>query len=202
MEQKKGIKEAYAEFFENPDRIKFRDLIKENTGEYNYLDFKEIWIEDGKLAKHILGMANNEGGVIVFGVEEKTDRTLKSIGLSSLEDKTKVSQKLRKFIPEKLMFDIHNFDYAGSEYGPIENMKFQVLIVEYTPDYIPFTSISDGSDIQKNHIYYRNVVNTEDATYEQLQDIINRRIETGHSTKKEFEFRDHLACFQHLLKSY
>jgi hypothetical protein len=36
-EQPKGYKEEFAKFFENPDRIALRNLLKNNTGEHNDL---------------------------------------------------------------------------------------------------------------------------------------------------------------------
>lgn len=193
IEQQKGVKELFANFFEDPDRIKFRDLLKNNTGEYNHIDFKSEWVMGDGLAKHILGFANSKGGVIVFGVAENDDKTLVSLGLNSLKDKTDIKKSVQTFIPEKLVWDIHNFEYNESEYNEIKGRKFQVLIVENTPDYIPFLSLREGDQIKKNEIYYRSVINTEKATHEQVQEIINRRIETGYSTTKEMEFKAHLV---------
>ena len=36
-----SFKEEFAKFCETPDRTKFRELIKQNTGEYNHIDFKK-----------------------------------------------------------------------------------------------------------------------------------------------------------------
>ena len=65
--------------------------------------------------------------------------------------------------------------------------------MEDTPEKIPFLSMRDGDNIKKNVVYYRGSVNTEPATQEQLQEVINRRIDTGYSTTKEMEFRAHLS---------
>ena len=45
MKKSESILEKFVKFFENPDRIKFRELIKNNTGEYPQIEFKENWIE-------------------------------------------------------------------------------------------------------------------------------------------------------------
>lgn len=196
--QSKGFKEEFAKFFEAPDRVKFKELLKNNTGEYNHIDFKEAWLDTEKTAKHILGFANSRGGIIVFGVKENSDKTLTSQGLPELKDKTQIVQSLQSYLPEKLVFDILDFAYADSEYAEIKNKKFQVLIVEDTPPYIPFLSMRDGTGIIKNRIYYRGAINTEEATQEQLQEIINRRIETGYSSTSEDEFKNHLAQLKDL----
>ena len=183
--EKKGMGEDFAKFFEKPDRVAFRELLKNHTGEQKHLDFKEIWIEKSKLARHIIGFANSEGGMIVFGVKED-NKTLTSEGLPNLEGKTEVKQRLRKYIPGQLEYSIHDFEYdAGSEYGPIANKKFQVLIVEDKVSHIPFLSLNNGENIEKNRIYYRGAVNTEEATHDQVQEIINRRIGTNYSTQYE-----------------
>jgi predicted HTH transcriptional regulator len=196
--QKKGVKEEFAKFFESPDRVKFRDLLKNNTGEYNHLDFKAEWIEQEPLAKAILGFANSKGGAVVFGVKENNDNTFEPTGLASLKEKTEVKKSVQSYLPEKINWDIHNFEYNESEYNSIKGKKFQVLIVEDTPHFLPFLSLRDGTELKKNRIYYRGKTNTEEATYEQVQEIISRRIDTSFSTTKAMQFRDHLNQLKEL----
>mgnify|MGYP001618825250 CR=1 FL=1 len=97
-----------------------------------------------------------------------------------------------------MSWDVLNFEYAESEYGPIKGKKFQVLLVEDTPQYIPFLSLREGEHIKKNAIYYRGQTNTEEATHDQVQEILNRRIDTAYSTSKEMRFRDHLNQLKEL----
>jgi predicted HTH transcriptional regulator len=198
MAETKGIKEAFAKFFEDPDRVKFKELVQNNTGEYNHIDFKESWIKDEKLAKNILVFANNRGGIIVFGIKENSDRTLTSTGLDSMEDKAQIIKRARSYIPESLIFDIDNFSFTESEYAEIKGKNFQVLRVEDSPEYIPFLSLKGGNGIKKNVIYYRGSVNTEEATHEQVQEIISRRIDTGYSTTREITLREHLIELRNL----
>lgn len=68
--KRKGLKEAFAQFFENPSREALRQLLVDHTGEHDELDFKSELIEKSQLAKHILAMANKSGGIIIFGVKE------------------------------------------------------------------------------------------------------------------------------------
>lgn len=51
------------------DRQQFARLMEEQEYETDSIDFKEKWIEKGKLAKIILAMANYGGGIIVFGIK-------------------------------------------------------------------------------------------------------------------------------------
>ncbi|NES98920.1 MAG: ATP-binding protein [Desertifilum sp. SIO1I2] len=90
----KGIKEDFAKLFENPSRESLRQLLANNTGEYDDLDFKGEWIDSSKLAKHIIGMANKSGGVIIFGVDE-SDNQLITKGIV-LDDKTDFKKNIKK----------------------------------------------------------------------------------------------------------
>jgi len=190
-----SFKEEFAKFCENPDRTKFRELIKQNTGEYNHIDFKEKWLEIPMIAKHSLGFANSEGGVLVMGVKEESSGTLTVQGIEKFEDKTTIKSKLQTYLPSELKYEIHNFEYNNdAEWGQIKNKKFQVLLVEDAPQYTPFLSLnSSGEILHKNRIYYRGKTNTEDATYEELKKIINRRLDTNISTTVEDEFKEHLT---------
>jgi len=191
----KGFKEEFAKFCESPDRTKFRELLKQNTGEYAFIDFKEKWLEFPKLAKHILGFANSEGGILIIGIREENTGSLTVLGIDSFQDKTYIKSKLQKYLPQELKYDIHNFDYDDSpEWKPIKNKKFQVLIVEDTPQYLPFLSLNSSGDIlHRNRVYYRGKINTEEATYEELKKIINRRLDTNISTTTEDEFKEHIT---------
>lgn len=190
-----SIKEEFAKFLENPDRTKLRELLKQNTGEYNHLDFKEKWLEPPVIARHILGFANSGGGVLVVGVKEEDNGCFIVDGIERLEDKTQVKSQLQKYLPSELKYEILDFEYGNdAEWNQIKNKKFQVLIVEDTPQYIPFLSLNSSGDIlHKNRIYYRGKSNTEEATYEEVKKIINRRLDTNASTTVEDEFKEHLT---------
>lgn len=190
---KKSLKEEFAKFLEEPSREKFRDFLKNNLGELENYDFKETWIDWTKLARHILALSNSQGGCIILGVKQKEDGTLEPIGLQELKDKSEIKKGIAKFIPEKLDYEIVDFSYPESEYEKIKGMKFQVVIVEDNPNYIPFICLSDGTNIRKGAIYIRNKTDSEEASYEKLQDIINRRIETSYSSKSENELEKNLA---------
>ena len=191
----KSLKEEFAKFCENPDRTKLRELLKQNTGETNNLEFKEKWPEIPMIAKHILGFSNSEGGVLVIGIKEESTGTFIVQGIEKIEDKTIINTKLQTFLPSELKYEVYNFEYNNdAEWGQIKNKKFQVLIVEDTPQYIPFLSLnSSGESLYKNRIYYRGKTNTEEATYEELKKVINRRLDTNISTTVENEFKEHLT---------
>ncbi|MEN4016861.1 MAG: ATP-binding protein [Methanobacterium sp.] len=190
----KGFKEEFAKLVEDPDRIKFREFIKQSTGEYPHIDFKEIWQEDSKVAKDVLGFSNSGGGALIIGVKEETDKSLTPVGIDPLKDKTNIKSKLANYLPSDLKYEILDFVYGNDvEWDKIKNKKFQVLIVEDTPEYLPFISLkSYDTVLYKNKIYYRGKTNTEEATHEEVKKILNRRLDTNVSTTAEDEFKEHI----------
>lgn len=195
QEQSKWAYEVFAEFFEQPTRSRLRELLKNNLGEFNHLDFKEQWLPKearGKLARDILGFANSGGGVLVIGIKECTDGSLSSVGISKLMDKTDIHNSIKKFVPGDIGYDVYDFSFKESEYAVIKGKKFQVLLVEDRPQRLPFISTVDGTEITSNTIYVRVGVSTSPATHDQVQKILNRRIETGHSTDRELTLKEHL----------
>ncbi len=190
---KKGIKEGFASLFRSPDRIKFITFFQENTGEHNYLDFKKEWIETQKLAKHILGLANAGGGILVIGAEEN-DVGIIPKGISQVKDKTSIKNELQEYISSNLEYDVYDFIYgAQTEWEEVRNKKFQIMIVEDTPEHIPFVSSRTYDNVlYKNRIYFRSKTNTDEANQDELKKIFNRRLETKISTSSEDEFRRQL----------
>jgi len=191
-ENRKGLKEAFAVFVENPSRESLRQLLMDHTGEHDDLDFKSEFelIAPPILAKHIIAMANKAGGVIIFGVKETENGKFESVGLK-LDDKTEFSKKIEAYLPDKLTCSVHDFSFNEAEYTKIIGKSFRVIIVEYTPEYIPFLSKKDGEGIKKNLIYIRKNASSETADYNDLQDIFNRRLETSFSSAREISLTQH-----------
>lgn len=85
-----------------------------------------------------------------------------------------------------------DFSYEESEYPKLKGKSFQVLFVEDDPTHLPFAAVKDGPHVRGNAIYTRRGVATEEANYEELQRIINRRLETGYSSRRELDLKTHL----------
>ncbi len=198
----KSWQEDFARFFESPSREGLRDLLRDHVGELDNYDFKKEWPAFPKLARHILGFANSGGGCLFSGVEELDDGSFDPVGLDSLVDKADVHRGIEKFIPTQLEYEILDFAYEASEYPKIVGKKFQILLVEDSPQYIPFVALEHGDGIRKNAIYVRHGTCTEEANYEELQEVINRRIETGYSSREELGLDRHLgelkALYRHI----
>jgi hypothetical protein len=191
--QGKSYKEDFSKFFEAPSREGLRNLLRGQLGEFDACDFKIQWPSPPKIARHVLGLANSRGGCLVIGVGENRDKTFEIAGLSAIGDKAEVQKSIQKFIPSQLKYELLDFAYDDSEYPKLIGKKFQVLIVEDSAEYIPFISRSNGDGIRENAIYIRRGTSSEEVNYEELQEIINRRIETGFSTRGEFDLKKHLS---------
>lgn len=189
-------KEEFAKFLEDPTRESLREILKNNSGEQNDLDFKAEWPSDPKVAKHVLAFANYGGGCLIVGVKEEKDM-LTPKGLTELKDKTTIFNKITKFLPGSLLADQHinlyDFSYTESEYEKIKGKKFQVLTVNSSPEKLPFVSLNNGEGINEYRIYTRRGMQTVEASYEEIQKIINRRIETQYSSTAEIELETHLS---------
>jgi len=192
--------EGFARFFEKPTREGLRDLIKENIGETDYLDFKTEWPESPKLAKHILALSNSGGGALIIGVTQHKNGTIESVGLHEILDKEKITKGIKAYLPIEVSYDVFDFSYKDSEYPDIKGKNFQTLLVEYDPKYIPVLSKKAGDGIRNNVVYVRRGTNSDEATHEELQKIINERLETGFSSKHILELSEHLEQLKLLYK--
>lgn len=201
-EHRKHLKEEFYNFWDNPTRVAFRDLIKNNVGEFDILDFKESFPEFPKIAKAILAISNLENGCIVLGVKEEKDGVLKPVGLEKIIDKADIIKKIKKYLPSNLLENIEllNFSYEDSEYKKLIGKKFQIIFISYMPEYLPYISKAGGEGIEIDTIYIRRKTESVRANYEELQDIINRRIETGYSSSREMNLKVHLEQLKTLYK--
>ncbi len=182
------LKEQFARFLEAPTREGLRDRLANSLGEFDHYELKEEWPGPVKLARHILGLANSGGGVIIVGVKDGTSEPL---GLDKLMPKEQVYKSVDKFLPPSLQtaFPILDFRFAESEYAALKGKQFQVVVVHDDPRHLPFVCMADGEKggekLRKAAIFVRRGTMTVEADYEELQDLINRRIETGHSSRPE-----------------
>jgi len=194
-------KEVMAKFLEAPTREGLRGFLQDNLGEFSHTDFKEAWPEPAKIARHVLGLANSGGGALILGVSEKPDKTLDPVGMKEMVDKVEVGKSFHKFLPHSLIqnIEILDFSYDTAEYSKLNGKNFQVLLVADEPEQIPFLPINETTGLKKTAVYVRRLASTEEATYEELQDVINRRLKTGHSTETMLNLLDHM---EHLKTLY
>ncbi|WP_405309036.1 helix-turn-helix domain-containing protein [Methanobrevibacter sp.] len=170
-----SIKENFAKLFDDPNRVTLKDSLMNLTTEYDDYEFKEIEIETPILAKHIIGMANTNGGIIILGVED-TENGLKPCGLEINTDTTDMKKQLAKYLPHELRYDIHQIDYdERDEWGDLKNKSFKIIKIDFTPEYIPFLPIKGSKYYEKTDVFCRKNSSTTRCEYDDLQDIFNKR---------------------------
>ncbi|WP_445487852.1 AlbA family DNA-binding domain-containing protein [Rhodopseudomonas sp. RCAM05734] len=194
MASPRGQKEAFAKFFEEPTRDKFRGILKDHSGETEFLDFKQEWPKHSALAKQILGFANTGNGCIIVGIQETPEGTLEPIGMASIIDKANIFDGIKGYLPAEMMgrIDVHDFHFEASEYPTLIGKKFQVMFVEFSSEHIPIVSLREGDGIKAPAVYVRRAGQTSEATHDELQKIINRRIDTRYSTSEEITLKQHM----------
>lgn len=106
----------YDQFLKEPTKDNFRDFMKKSCGELNEMDFKETWIDKGPLAKIMLAMANNGGGIIIFGVKENEDNTFDVLGLDNLKDTADISNSISRLVSSSLDYEVSPVVLSGTQF--------------------------------------------------------------------------------------
>jgi len=193
MSIEKQAKDRLYELLKDPILETLREFLRLQSGEHDNIDFKKEWIEDSFLAKEILAMANTKGGIILFGVQENNDGTMHCVGLNNLKDKVNIHNSIKNYISPNLKYEVYDFSYDSSEYEAIQGKKFQLLIIEDTPEYIPFLAKKEGSSLKKNLIYVRKGTACELAEEEDVEKILLRRMNYQHpSSGHPLSLNEHL----------
>ncbi len=202
MDFPKQIKDIMYNLLKEPTLEKFREFFKGQTGEHNAIDFKGQWIDGAKLAKLMLSMANSQGGVVIFGACEKDDHTIVAEGIEKIKDHAVISDSIKNLIPSDLKYEVHDFSYTTSEYAALEGKNFQMIVIEDTPEYIPFLAKKDSDTLKANVIYVRRGTSCETANQDEIRNIINRRINYIHPlTGEPLSLEEHLKQLKILYDS-
>lgn len=193
MKFSKQIKDIVYNLLREPTLDHFREFLQGETGEHNEIDFKREWISKGKLAKLMLALANYGGGIVVFGVQENEDKTFSCDGLPELQPKEKIGEEIKPYISPNLKYDIYDFSYTQSEYAALEGKKFQILVVDDTPEHLPFIARKEGEGIKASTIYIRRGTADEQVTEEELSKMLERRMKLIFpATGKPLKLEEHL----------
>lgn len=183
-----------SDFLSEPTRPNLRRLLQLEAIEDDDIDFKQELIETTELAKLIIAMANKQGGVVIFGLKEIEPNVFEPVGIENNLEPTDLEKQLSKYLSRELikLISIVPTTYSESEYEKLKSKTFISLIVEYNPMYIPLMPLKDGKAISKKTIYIRKHRATEPANYDDIQDILNRKIETEYSSSSERNLREHI----------
>lgn len=191
-------------FLEKPSYKSFKDVLLGNTGETDFLDFKAKWIDFTKMAKHILAIANSGGGIIVVGVSQNDEGTISITGLDEKDflDKADVDNKLENILPKYLKYRVEDFYFVRESNPLLKGKMFQVIIIDYDPKYVPYTSIVTRNELRYGAIYIRQGTKSIEATNEKLVEMILRKVQSGGSDVNDFTLKDHLQQLHDLYDEY
>ncbi|WML44991.1 ATP-binding protein [Neobacillus sp. PS3-40] len=187
-------------FVKNPTHETLKELLLNNTGETDFLDFKTKWPYFSKVAKHILAIANSGGGCIIVGVSQNDEGAVSLSGLSEDDflDKADIDNKLEHLLPKYLKYRVEDFQFIRDEHPSLKNKRFQVLLIEYDPKYVPYTSVVQRGEIRYGAIYMRQGTKSLEATNERLVEIILRKVQSGGSSMNDYSLKDHLSQLKEL----
>jgi predicted HTH transcriptional regulator len=185
-------------FIKNPSHETLKDLLLHNTGETDFLDFKTKWTEFSKMAKHVLAIANSGGGCIIVGVSQNDEGAISLTGLNEDDflDKADIDNKLANLLPKYLKYRTEDFHFSNDQ--QIHNKRFQVLIIEYDPKYVPYTSVVQRNELRYGAIYVRQGTKSLEATNDKLVEIILRKVQSGGSGVNEYTLKEHLDQLKEL----
>ena len=189
---KQGKDKLYDAFLKSPSKDNFREFLQNALGEMDEVDYKEIWIEKGHLAKTLLAMANSRGGIIVVGIKEEEDGSLTPVGLNEFKDKAVINNEIAKYIPPELDYVIYDFNYDTSEYEAVKGKKFQLLHVHDTPERLPFISRGETTGLEKDTIYIRRGTKCEKASAAEIDTLLETKVQTIFKESSNLSLEQHL----------
>lgn len=151
---------------DSPDQIQIADiqkLIENETEEYLHLDYEEIprkTVQYDGLARHISGFLNTSGGIVVFGVSERTIKGRNipyKITWTDIKKETIENNLHRKIEPW----------YEDIQICPIENPRDKTQRI-----FVIYVLKSKNPPHMANHIYYiRLNFQTQPLGHEQVSTI-------------------------------
>ncbi|WP_308698349.1 RNA-binding domain-containing protein [uncultured Thomasclavelia sp.] len=201
MNDFKWSKENVYKALQSPSREDLIESIFNGVGEQDDLDFKENWAKEQKIAEIILGMANIGGGSIIVGVKENDEGTLEANGLSELIDKEKLHSKICKFLPDNVMFDIFDYNFKDESYDKIKGKLFQILVVYSEDKELPYIWRKNTDSAEEGCIFCRKGTKTVKANMQEINDMIDRKIEAVYTEKSSLELEEHLKQLNTLYKN-
>jgi predicted HTH transcriptional regulator len=194
MYYEKVVPHSLLTFLKTPSHDNLKELLLHNSGETDFLDFKMKWNNFTKLAKHILAIANSGGGSIIVGVSQDEEGLASLCGVREEDyiDKADIDNKLQHLLPKYLKYRVEDFYFSNHEHPGLNNKLFQVLLIEYDPKYVPYTSVSNQNELRFGAVYIRQGTKSIEATNEKLVEIIVRKVQTGVSDSTELSLKEHL----------
>lgn len=184
--------EIVYKLMQNPNRKDFANLLIDNQGELDNLDFKREWIEFSKIARIMLGMANIGGGLIIFGLDEKKDGSIERCGLKNLMDKADINNKIEKYIPESFKYEVNNFDFRDENVYQKVNGMYQIIVVKSEARDLPYILSRQIVEDDRGVIYVRRGTRVAHANSVDIARMIEKKINAS-IKESSLKLDDHLA---------
>ena len=185
---------------------RIRDLFKKDGKGYlikresHNLEFKQNFQLGDNLLKYIktlAGMANNKGGIILFGIQNSPHIPIGMTNNRFTEtDPAKIDRNIREYFSQELKWS----SFIHKE----EDKEFGILIVNES-DEKPVICKKNGSDVlREGAIYYRYRAETKEIEYPELKKILDHEKEKERNLWiKHIEKISHIGPKNvHLLDSY
>jgi len=134
------------------------------------LEFKQNFHLGDNLIKYIkslVGMANNKGGQIIFGIKDKPRLPLGMTNNRFREvDTATIDRLIREYFSHELIWGIETIDYDNKEFGQIwvEESEYKPIICKKNKDDI----------IREGAIYYRYRGEVKEIEFAELNDMLQR----------------------------
>lgn len=127
-------------------------------------------------------------------MKENDDRSLAPVGVADLKDKADINNGTKLYLPEPLFaaLEIADFQFDSSDYGALVGKRFQIIFAHPRPDAVPFVAQRGGEGIRTGAIYLRREGQTEEANYEEVQRLLDQRLELSPQTREARGLKEHL----------
>lgn len=187
-------KDSLLDFLKEPTLETFSFFLEKNLGETNNIDFKEEWVEIEKIAQILMGMGNSGGGCILIGIAEENGNLVSKGIQGKTYDPSDFNKKISKYFPNSIVVKIQllNFFYDNDVYGKLKNKKFQMVMINVEDDKIPIVCECQSKLFKKGDIFVRRGTNTEKVNYDELQILLNQRIEATKAQLTDEGLREQL----------
>jgi hypothetical protein len=119
-----------------------------------------------KYAKTLVGMANNKGGQIIFGIQDKPHVPVGMKKRSFQEiDPVKIDQNIREYFSQEIEWEMNVLQFDGKEFGQIsvKEAHHKPIISKKNKDSI----------LREGAIYYRYRAETKEIEFAELYSILN-----------------------------
>lgn len=181
-------------FFNVPTEANLESLIESMACESGNLEFKEAWISPATLAMHILAIGNSGGGLVLIGIREGIGGELEPIGVPEPKDSADFSRQLAKYIPADLKMELVNVPFTPPDGQTFETKPVvQVIFIEVDVRKLPYMARNSSSDdVLNDRIYVRRGSESVVARRDELEALLNQRLDAGYSSSRALGFSEHL----------